>query len=84
MNSSSTHNDCCRKFVRHYVREVHMSEKIKPGQPAPKSGQYAEVGPRGGSPSKTEITAVEGKPMPPTSKPGNAFVLVDETKHKKK
>jgi hypothetical protein len=31
----------------------------------------------------TEITAVEGKPLPPTSKPGNGWKLVDPTKHKK-
>jgi len=61
-----------------------MSEKLKPGHPAPTSGQYVEVGPRGGNASKTEKTAIKGKPMPPTAKPGNSYVLVDETKHKKK
>ncbi|MBS5859835.1 YjzC family protein [bacterium] len=60
-----------------------MTDKLKPGMPAPKSGQYKEVGPRGGFVSNTEITAVQGKPMPPTDKSGNSYVLVDSTKHKK-
>ena len=25
-----------------------MSDRLKPGQPAPRSGQYEQVGPRGG------------------------------------
>src|SRR5688500_703749 len=40
----------------------------KPGTPAPRSGQYQQQGPRGGR-SSTEITAVQGKPLPPTTKP---------------
>lgn len=53
----------------------------KSGQPAPKSGQYQIVGPKGGK-TGVEVTAVEGKPLPPTPKPGQGYVLVDETKHK--
>ncbi|MCJ7530531.1 MAG: hypothetical protein MUO64_05805 [Anaerolineales bacterium] len=49
----------------------------RPGTPAPSSGQYR---PRG-QPKAPEITAVEGKPLPPTPKPGQTWVLVDETKH---
>jgi len=55
---------------------------IKPGAKAPKSGQATQVGPRGGQQSKTETTVIKGKPMPPTSKPGNGWVIVDPTKHK--
>lgn len=55
---------------------------VKPGSPAPKSGQYVEVGPRGGAHGSNETTAVQGKPMPPTSSPGSTWVLVDPTKHK--
>ncbi len=54
-----------------------MAKPIKPGTPAPKSGQYRPAG--GGS----EVTAVQGKPLPPTSKPGGGWKLVDATKHKK-
>ncbi len=49
---------------------------IRPGTPAPESGQYKIPG------SKTEITAVQNKPLPPTPKPGQGYVLVDLTKHK--
>ena len=46
-----------------------------------KSGQYQIVGPKGGK-TGFKITAVKGKPLPPTPKPGQGYVLVDETKHK--
>ena len=62
-----------------------MSKKnqpLNPGKTTPASGQYAVVGPRGGK-TGTEVTSVEGKPLPPTQKPGQKFVLVDKTKHKK-
>jgi hypothetical protein len=62
---------------------VRKQTPLKPGQVAPTSGQYGVVGPRGGK-SNTEITAVEGKKLPPTPKPGQGYVLVDETKHKDK
>lgn len=55
---------------------------IRPGQPCPKSGQYKPVGPKGGKAGSGEVTAVQGKPMPPTQKPGQGYVLVDPTKHK--
>jgi len=55
---------------------------IKPGENAPKSGQYKVVGPRNGDLGR-EVTAVKGNPMPPTQRPGQGFVLVDQTKHKK-
>jgi len=59
-----------------------MSEKIKPGTPCPTSGQYGVVGPKGGK-QPGEVTSTAGNPMPPTSKPGQSYVLVDPTKHKK-
>ena len=55
---------------------------LKPGSTTPQSGQYIPVGPRGGH-IGGEITAVAGKPLPPTAKPGQTFTLVDPTKHKK-
>ncbi len=54
---------------------------LRPGQSTPQSGQYQEIGPRGGK--GPEITGVRGKPLPPTDKPGSTFRLVDPTKHKK-
>ncbi len=59
-----------------------MPTKLKPGQKAPKSGQYKVVGPRGGNRDR-EVTSTKGKPLPP-SKPGEKYILVDETKHSKK
>jgi hypothetical protein len=59
------------------VKTIMSAKKpIKPGTPAPSSGQYKVPG------SKTEITAIEGKPLPPTPKPGQGYVQVDKTKHK--
>lgn len=49
--------------------------KLKPGQPAPVSGQYVE--------SKTgrEITAIKNKPLPPTTEPGLTYRVSDPTKN---
>lgn len=49
---------------------------VKTGQKVPKSGQYRPVG------SKTEVTFVEGKRVPPTASGTTKFTLVDKTKHK--
>lgn len=51
-------------------------DRYRPGQTTPFSGQYAEVGPRGGDKGR-EVTGVQGKTLPPTREPGNSFVLVD-------
>ena len=53
---------------------------LKPGQKAPKSGQYERVGPRGGK--GPERTVTKGEPLPPTPKPGSTYRLMDPTKHK--
>jgi hypothetical protein len=53
---------------------------LKPGQTAPQSGQYQQIGPRGGR--GPEMTSVKGEPLPPTSAPGSTYTLVDPTKHK--
>lgn len=52
-----------------------MSTKIKTGQKVPVSGQYRPTG------SKTEVTLVQGKRVPPTTKGITTFTLVDKTKH---
>ncbi|MGN6710714.1 YjzC family protein [Anaerocolumna jejuensis] len=53
---------------------------VKPGQSAPKSGQYEVVGPRGGHTGK-EVTLPKGHTAPPTQKPGQSYNLVDPTKN---
>ena len=52
-----------------------MSTKIKTGQKVPVSGQYRPTG------SKTEVTLVQGKRVPPTATGVTTFTLVDKTKH---
>lgn len=56
-----------------------MTKNLKPGTPAPRSGQYGIVGVRGGE-TGAERTVVRGEPMPPTPKAGQTFRLVDPTK----
>lgn len=50
---------------------------LKPGQSAPASGQYREIGPRGGR--RREVTSVKGEPLPPTTTPGSTYRLDDRT-----
>lgn len=52
----------------------------KPGESAPRSGQYEIVGPRGGGTGK-ERTVVRGDTLPPTPMPGQRYVLVDPTRN---
>lgn len=54
---------------------------LKPGQPAPVSGQYQINGPRGGK--GPERTVVRREPLPPTPSPNSTYTLVDRTKTKK-
>ena len=42
---------------------------LKPGEKTPASGQYEEVGPRGGK--GPEVTSIKDKPLPPTKRPGS-------------
>lgn len=57
------------------------TSKLRPGEKAPESGQYAKVGPRGGK-TGLEVTSTKGNPLPPAKK-GETYRLVDRTKHKK-
>jgi len=61
-------------------KEFAMSDKLKPGSSAPRSGQYEQVGPRGGRTGE-ERTVVRGEPMPPTPRSGMGYVLVDPTEN---
>lgn len=53
---------------------------LRPGNITPESGQYEEVGPRGGH-TGHEVTSTEGNPLPPTQESGHGYILVDPTKH---
>ena len=56
------------------------NRSTKPGQKAPASGQYQQIGPRGGK--GKEVTVVKGEPLPPTPSKGTTYKLVDPTKNK--
>lgn len=58
-----------------------MGRTYKPGQKAPRSGQYEIIGPRGRR-TGVERTVVKDEPFPPTPKPGHDYEIVDPTKHK--
>ena len=53
---------------------------LKPGEAAPRSAQYRRIGPRGGK--GPEITAIKGKPLPPSPVKGATYTMVDPTKNK--
>jgi hypothetical protein len=52
---------------------------IKPGEKAPASGQYQQIGPRGGK--GPEVTTVKGEPLPPAPQKGTTYTLVDPSKN---
>ncbi len=54
--------------------------ELKPGNRATRSGQYQQIGPRGGK--GIEVTVVQGEPLPPTPVKGTTYRLVDPTKNK--
>ena len=55
-------------------------KSLNPGTKAPASGQYQQIGPRGGK--GREVTSVKGEPLPPTTTKGSTYKLVDRTKNK--
>ena len=59
---------------------IMSTKRMTPGTTAPRSGQYQERGPRGGA--GREVTVVRGEPLPPTTKPGSSYTLIDPTKNK--
>jgi hypothetical protein len=56
------------------------SNTLKPGQKAPRSGQYEITGPRGGR-TGIERTVTRGEPLPPPLQSGQRYRLADPTKH---
>jgi len=55
-------------------------EHLRPGQPAPYSGQY-ELVDAAGERTGEERTVVRGEPLPPTPLPGMQHVLSDPSKN---
>ena len=56
-----------------------MSKLMKPGEKAPRSGQYEIIGPRGGR-TGVERTVTKGEPLPPPRESGQKYRLTDPTK----
>ncbi|KKN87177.1 hypothetical protein LCGC14_0262080 [marine sediment metagenome] len=69
------------RFLQRGVRLMPNDPTYKPGQKAPRSGQYGIEGPRGGK-TGVERTVVKGEPLPPSEKTGQRYRLVDPTKHR--
>lgn len=61
-------------------RCILLPKQQKPGEKAPRSGQYEIIGQRGGRTGE-ERTVTRGEPLPPTPKPGQKYEIVDPTKH---
>lgn len=53
---------------------------LSPGQIAPQSGQYQQIGPRGGR--GKEVNVVRGEPLPPTPNKSMTYILIDPVKGK--
>lgn len=68
-------------YVAGLRRYALMGATVKPGERAPWSGQYEELGPRGGR-TGHEVTISKGERVPPTRQPGGTFTIVDPTKNK--
>lgn len=56
------------------------NDRYKPGEKAPRSGQYEITGSRGGG-TGVERTVTRGEPLPPTLERGQKYKLVDPTKY---
>jgi hypothetical protein len=55
--------------------------EIPPGAPAPRSGIYEQVGPRGGRTGE-QADSTRGKPLPPTKEAGRRWRLITPANHK--
>jgi addiction module HigA family antidote len=64
------------------IKMIRMAQRsgFRPGQSAPRSGQYQQIGPRGGK--GREVTVVKGETLPPTTGPGSTYRLADPSKNK--
>ena len=57
-----------------------MGKILKPGQATPQSGIYDMVGPRGGTTGE-QVVSTHNKPLPPTQRPGQGYVLSEPARH---
>lgn len=64
------------KKVKHSYQ--HLESSLRPGQIAPRSGLYQQIGPRGGR--GKEVTVVKGERLPPTPRGKMTYAIVDSPK----
>lgn len=57
------------------VVKTGKSDVLSPGTPAPRSGIYEQIGPRGGRTGE-QADSTRGKPLPPTGRSGQGWRLV--------
>ena len=57
-----------------------MPKTLKPGQPAPQSGIYDMVGPRGGKTSE-QVVSTQNHPLPPTPRSGQGYQVAKPAHH---
>jgi len=53
-----------------------MAKVLRPGEKAPRSGEYEIRGPRGANAGK-ELSSTRGKPLPPTPKAGHGLTIIE-------
>jgi hypothetical protein len=53
---------------------------LRPGQTAPVSAQYQQIGPKGGL--GREVTVPKGSTLPPTTTPNSTYKVADPTNNK--
>jgi hypothetical protein len=56
--------------------------RLSPGTPAPRSGTYQQIGPRGGRLTK-RVTSSAGQPLPPAP-PGRSWRFVEASNPKRR
>ena len=64
-----------------YISFIFIMKPLKPGQPAPYSGIYNQVGLRGEKTGE-QVVAEKGEPLSPTPKPGMTYKIAAKAKHK--
>ena len=69
------------RWLRSQMENIMKKPLLTPGTPAPGSGQYLIVGPRGGVVGGAERTSTQGKPLPPTPSAGQRYQYVDPTRN---
>lgn len=57
------------------------TKALAPGTPAPRSGIYQQIGPRGGRRSE-RVTSARGEPLPATPKDGS-WMLIEASERRK-